>query len=62
MILSQEAARIHLEWLLSMKDRFLQHLKALKQITIPYLKDGTWIKALQKMPIHPCQPRAAYRS
>jgi len=46
MILSQEAARVHLEWLRSMKDRFIQHRKALKQITIQYLKDGTWIKAL----------------
>jgi hypothetical protein len=44
MILSQEAARVHLEWLRSMKDRFIQNRKLLKQITVQYLKDGTWIK------------------
>ncbi|MBI5582820.1 MAG: flavodoxin family protein [Deltaproteobacteria bacterium] len=44
MVLSQEAARVHLEWLRSMKDRFIQNRKALKQITVQYLKDGTWIR------------------
>jgi multimeric flavodoxin WrbA len=47
MILSQEAARIHLEWLRSMKDRFIQNRKTLKQITVQYLKDGAWIKPPQ---------------
>jgi multimeric flavodoxin WrbA len=47
MILSQEAARVHLEWLRSMKDRFIQNRKVLKQITIQYLKDGSWIKPPQ---------------
>lgn len=44
MIISREAARVHLEWLRSMKDRFIRNHKSLKQVTVPYLKDGTWIK------------------
>lgn len=44
MVLSQEAARLHLEWLRSMKDRFIANRKSLKQVTVPYLKDGTWVK------------------
>jgi hypothetical protein len=47
MVLSQEAARLHLEWLRSMKDRFIQNRKALKQVTIPYLKDGIWVRPPQ---------------
>jgi multimeric flavodoxin WrbA len=48
MILSQEAARVHLEWLRSMKDRFIQNRKVLKQVTIQYLKDGVWVKPPQE--------------
>ncbi len=47
MILSREAALLHLEWLRSMKDRFIENRKALKQITVQYLKDGAWIKPPQ---------------
>ena len=47
MILSPEAARVHLDWLRSMKDRFIQNRKSLKQITVQYLKEGTWIKPPQ---------------
>jgi multimeric flavodoxin WrbA len=42
--LSKEAAIKHREWLLGMKSRFIQNKKALKEITLPYLKQGTWIK------------------
>ncbi len=42
--LSKEAAIKHREWLLGMKSRFVQNKKALKEITLPYLKQGTWIK------------------
>jgi multimeric flavodoxin WrbA len=44
MILSQDAARVHLEWLRATKDRFIQNRKSLKQITVQYLKDGAWVK------------------
>jgi len=42
--LSKEAAIKHREWLLGMKSRFVQNKQALKEITLPYLKQGTWIK------------------
>jgi multimeric flavodoxin WrbA len=42
--LSKEAAIKHREWLLGMKSRFIEHKKVLKEITHPYLKQGTWIK------------------
>ena len=38
----------HKEWLLGMKSRFIGHKKALKEITLPYLKQGTWIKPMEK--------------
>jgi hypothetical protein len=41
---SKEDALKHKEWLLGMKSRFVEHKKALKEITLPYLKQGTWIK------------------
>lgn len=41
---SKEDALKHKEWLLGMKSRFIEHKKALKEITLPYLKQGTWIK------------------
>lgn len=44
--LSKEAAIKHREWLLGMKSRFIQNKKALKEITHPYLKQGTWVKPL----------------
>lgn len=41
---SKEDALKHKEWLLGMKSRFIEHKNALKEITLPYLKQGTWIK------------------
>ena len=41
---SKEDALKHKEWLLGMKSRFIQNKKALKEITLPYLKQGAWIK------------------
>jgi len=43
-LLSKDAAIKHREWLLGMKARFVQNKQALKEITLPYLKQGTWIK------------------
>ncbi|MDH4206936.1 MAG: flavodoxin family protein [Desulfobacteraceae bacterium] len=45
---SKEDALKHKEWLLGMKSRFIEHKKALKEITLPYLKQGSWIKPLEK--------------
>jgi hypothetical protein len=41
---SIEDALEHKEWLLGMKSRFMNHKKALKEITLPYRKQGNWIK------------------
>jgi len=41
---SKEDSLKHKEWLLGMKSRFTQNKKTLKEITLPYLKQGTWIK------------------
>jgi len=41
---SKEDALKHKKWLLGMKSRFIEHKKALKEITLPYLKQGAWIK------------------
>ena len=41
---SKEDALKHKEWLLGMKSRFTQNKKTLKEITLPYLKQGAWIK------------------
>jgi multimeric flavodoxin WrbA len=41
---SKEDALKHKEWLLGMKSRFTDNKKALKEITLPYLKQGSWIK------------------
>jgi len=41
---SKEDSLKHKEWLLGMKSRFTQNKKTLKEITLPYLKKGTWIK------------------
>jgi hypothetical protein len=35
---------VHKEWLLGMKDRFIENKKVLKKITIDYLNDGEWIE------------------
>ncbi len=40
MFFSKEEALTHKEWLMSMKDRFIENKKILKKITIDYLKDG----------------------
>jgi multimeric flavodoxin WrbA len=40
----KENAIKHKEWLLGMKSRFTKNKKALKEITLPYLKQGGWIK------------------
>jgi multimeric flavodoxin WrbA len=44
LFLSREDVLKHRNWLLSMKDRFLQHKKELKKVCISYLRGGTWIK------------------
>ena len=43
MFSSKADAIAHREWLIGMKDRFIQHKKALKEITLPYRKQGEWI-------------------
>jgi multimeric flavodoxin WrbA len=48
LFLSKEEALKHREWLRSMKDRFVTHKKELKEITVSYLKDGNWIKPVNK--------------
>jgi len=45
---SKEDALKHKEWLLGMKSRFMEHKKALKEITLAYRKQGTWVKPLKK--------------
>ena len=44
LFLSKEEAIKHREWLLDMKSRFVRQKKALKEITVSYLKQGSWIK------------------
>jgi len=41
---SKEEALKHRDWLLGMKERFVKQKKALKEITVPYIKQGVWIK------------------
>ena len=41
---SKADALEHKEWLFGMKTRFVEHKKSLKEVTLPYLKQGTWIK------------------
>ena len=45
MFISKQAALTHRDWLVGMKDRFIAQKKMLKEITISYLKEGTWIKS-----------------
>jgi multimeric flavodoxin WrbA len=44
LFLSKEDAVKHREWLLGMKSRFIQQKKDLKKITVPYIKQGSWVK------------------
>jgi len=44
LFLSLEDATAHREWLKSMKDRFLREKDKLKEIGLPYLKEGIWIR------------------
>jgi multimeric flavodoxin WrbA len=44
MFLTKEEAKVHKEWLLGMKDRFIENKKVLKKITIDYLNDGEWVE------------------
>jgi len=44
LFLSKEEAIKHREWLLDMKSRFVRQKKALKEITVSYVKQGRWIK------------------
>lgn len=37
----------HKKWLIGMKSRFVENKKALKAISIDYLKDGNWIKPVK---------------
>jgi multimeric flavodoxin WrbA len=41
--LTKEDAMEHKDWLLDMKSRFIRQKKALKEITLPYMKQGKWI-------------------
>lgn len=41
---SLEGAREHLQWLRSMKDRFLESRKRLKTVTTRYLQVGDWVR------------------
>jgi multimeric flavodoxin WrbA len=43
MFTSRESALSHREWLMGMKEKFLKHKNTLKEITLSYLRDGTWI-------------------
>ncbi|MEW5908348.1 MAG: flavodoxin family protein [Thermodesulfobacteriota bacterium] len=43
MFTSRESAISHREWLLGMKEKFLKQKNTLKEITLSYLKDGSWI-------------------
>ena len=38
--LTKEDAMEHKEWLLDMKSRFIRQKKELKEITLPYMKEG----------------------
>ncbi len=44
MFLSKKAALTHRDWLVGMKDRFIEQKKKLKEISIAYRKDGAWVK------------------
>lgn len=44
LFLSKEEAIKHRRWLLSMKSRFVRQKKALKKITVSYIKQGNWVK------------------
>lgn len=44
LFLSKEEAVKHRQWLLSMKSRFVGQKKALKKITVSYIKQGSWVK------------------
>ncbi len=44
MFLSKKEALAHRDWLVGMKDRFIEQKKKLKEISSAYLKEGTWIK------------------
>ena len=41
---SKENKKKKKKWLLGMKSRFMEHKKALKEITVPYLRQGNWVK------------------
>ena len=40
----KEDALKHKKWLLGMKSRFIEHKKALKEITLAYRRQGNWVK------------------
>jgi multimeric flavodoxin WrbA len=44
LFLSKKDAIKHREWLLDMKSRFLGQKKALKKITVSYIKQESWVK------------------
>ena len=44
LFLTQADAEHHKKWLLGMKARFLEKKTELKQITLPYLKEGRWLR------------------
>ena len=41
---SKADALAHRQWLLEMKDRFMQQKKKLKALSRPYVKTGQWIR------------------
>ncbi len=43
-MLTKEDALAHREWLRGMKNRFFENKKALKEICLPFRKEGEWIK------------------
>jgi multimeric flavodoxin WrbA len=43
MFFSKENALEHKKWLMGMKGRFMKQKNRLKEITLPYLKEGKWI-------------------
>jgi multimeric flavodoxin WrbA len=44
LFLTRKDVEDHGQWLRSMKDRFMERRKELKQVILPYRKDGEWIR------------------
>lgn len=48
LFVDRKSARKHLDWLRSMKDRFLESRKQLKTVTTQYLQVGGWIRPARR--------------